>query len=275
MTIGEYYELKIAREVDFGVYLESDLGDILLPQKYIDEGYKVDDLIKVFLYKDSEDRLIATTLEPYGKLGDIVALEVKDSSPHGAFMEWGLEKDLFVPKSEQHVPFEVGQRYVVRICYDHKTDRLLGVGKLDSFLSSDIDNLRGGQQVNLLIHRITELGYLAVIDGEYSGLLYANEVFEPLTIGDERKGFIQKIREDGKIDLRLYNTGVDAIDDNVKSVLIALEEGNGFLELTDKSQPDEVSKILNMSKKSFKKAIGSLYKQRKIAIEEDGIRRID
>lgn len=274
MTIGENYELKIAREVDFGVYLESDLGDILLPAKYIDEGYKVGDFIDVFLYKDSEDRLIATTLKPYGKLDEFVFLETKDKSSHGAFMDWGLEKDLFVPRSEQHVDFEIGQKYVVRICYDHKTDRLIGVGKLHSFFEQDTDELKGGEEVALLIYDQTDLGFMAVINQQYSGLIYENEVFENLKIGQTKRGFIKLIREDGKIDLRLKPIGVEAIGDDAEYILTILANNEGFIGLTDSSDPLDIKTQLNMSKKAFKRAIGNLYRQKKIELKEDGIKLV-
>lgn len=271
MTIGEYYELEILREVDFGMYLKSDLGDVLLPIKYIPEGYKVGDFIEVFLHRDSEDRLLATTLKPYGKLNDFVALHVKDKAQHGAFLDWGLEKDLFVPVKEQPYRYNIGDTVVVRICLDHKTDRLLGVGKLKTFFSKDYSNLKEGQEADFLIYDESELGYQAVVNQMYSGLIYKNEVFQPLRIGDEVKGFIAKIRDDEKLDLRLTKVGVESIDENAGRILKALEAAEGKLELNDKSSPEDITRVLKMSKKAFKKAIGNLYKQRKIKLTETGI----
>ncbi len=274
MTIGEYYNLKIAREVDFGVYLESELGDILLPQKYLPEEYEVGGSLNVFLYKDSEDRLIATTLEPTGKLGDFVALETKDSNAHGAFMEWGLEKDLFVPRSEQHKPFQLGLKYVVKICFDYKTERLIGVSKLHSFFDQDTDGLRGGEEVELLIYDQTDLGYMAVINQRYSGLIYVNEVFEQIQIGDIKKGYIKLIREDGKIDLRLKPAGLNAITNDASKVLRYLEQNDGFMPLTDSSSPESIRSLLQMSKKSFKKALGNLYRDKKVRLGKEGVRLV-
>lgn len=274
MTIGEYYELKIAREVDFGVYLESDLGDILLPIKYLGEDYKVDDFIKVFLYKDSEDRLIATTLEPYGKLNDFVKLTATDTTSHGAFMDWGLEKDLFVPRSEQHTPFEVGESYVVRICYDYKTERLVGVGKLRPFFDENTDELRGGEEVDLLIYDKTDLGFMAIVNQRHSGLIYENEVFEKINIGDQKKGFIKLIREDGKLDLRLKPSGSAGIANDASKLLEHLAANDGYIPFTDSSDPEAIKAELQMSKKSFKRAIGSLYRDKKITLETEGIRLV-
>ena len=275
MTIGEYYELEILRQVDFGMYLKSDLGDVLLPIKYIPEGYNVGDFIEVFLHRDSEDRLLATTLKPYGKLNDFVVLQVKDKAPHGAFLDWGLEKDLFVPVKEQPYRYDVGDTVVVRICLDYKTDRLLGVGKLKTFFSKDYSEIEEGQEVDLIIYDESELGYQAVVDQKYSGLIYKNEVFQPLRIGDELKGYISKIRDDDKLDLRLSKVGFESIDENADKILKALQSGGGQLLLNDKSSPEEITKLLKMSKKAFKKAIGNLYKQRKIEIEDSGIKLVN
>lgn len=273
MEIGNYYDLEVAKEVDFGVYLASDLGEILLPLKYVPEGTKVGDKLKIFLHKDSEDRLLATTLEPKGKLGDFVALNVKDTNAHGAFMDWGLEKDLFVPNREQHTSFKVGNTYVVKICLDYKSDRLIGVGKLNAFLNNDnIGDLKEGDEVDLLIYSETERGFSAIVNNRYSGLIYKNEIFEPVHIGDKKRGFIKKVREDKKIDLTLQPGGREAVDENREAVLRALNTNDGFLALHDKSEPGEITEQLNMSKKAFKKAIGGLYKDKLIALEPDGIR---
>lgn len=273
MEIGNYYELEVAKEVDFGVYLNSELGEILLPIKYVPEGTQVGDILRVFLHKDSEDRLLATTLEPKGVVGDFVSLQAKDITPHGAFMDWGLEKDLFVPNREQHTPFQAGNNYVVRVCLDYKSDRLIGVSKISAFLSNaDLGDLKEGDQVKLLIYSETETGYSAVINNKYQGLIYRNEVFEPISVGDEKTGFIKKIRDDHKIDLSLSPAGVEAIDVNREAVIKQLQEHDGFLPYHDKSEPEEIIKQFNMSKKAFKKAIGGLYKDQVITIEPEGIR---
>ena len=274
MEIGKYYELEVVKELDFGVYLKSDLGEILLPLKYVPEDTEVGDIIRVFIHKDSEDRLLATTLAPKGVVGDFASLETKDKTPHGAFMDWGLEKDLFVPNREQHTPFEIGKKYIVRICLDHKSDRLIGVSKINTFLSSNAEELTEGQQVKLLIYGQSDAGYSAVINNKYKGLIYKNEVFEPIAVGDEKVGYIKKIREDQKIDLSLTPAGVEAIDTNRQVVLDKLQEHDGYIALHDKSDPDDIVGTFNMSKKAFKKAIGGLYKDKVITIEEEGIRLV-
>ncbi|MTI22727.1 GntR family transcriptional regulator [Fulvivirga sp. RKSG066] len=272
MQIGQYHELEVGKEVDFGFYLNSEVGEILLPTKYVPEGLQVGDKINVFIYRDSEDRIIATTLTPYAKVDEFAALEVTDTSDHGAFMEWGLEKDLFVPTKEQHVRFTIGRKHVVRVCLDHRTDRLIGTGKLRAFFDWDTSDLEEGQEVDLLIYNHTEKGYTAVVNQRYTGLIYGNEVFESIGIGDQKKGFIKKIREDGKLDLTLNTTGVAAIDDNREVILDLLKKEGGFMPYHDKSDADEITKTFSMSKKAFKKAIGGLYKEKVISIGEDGIK---
>ncbi|MBL3658237.1 CvfB family protein [Fulvivirga sediminis] len=273
MEIGKFYELEVVKELDFGVYLKSDFGEILLPTKYVPESAAIGDVLNVFVHRDSEDRLLATTLRPKGVLGEFVGLKATDITYHGAFMDWGLEKDLFVPKSEQHIPFVEGKTYVVRICMDYKSDRLVGVSKINAFLKGEHDeDLQEGDEVDLIIYNRTDVGYAAVINQKYKGLIYENEVFEPMRIGDAKKGYIKKLREDGKIDLSLSAEGKKAIDHNSEAVLEALKSTDGFLPYHDKSDADDIKEQFNMSKKAFKKAIGSLYKERLITIEQGGIR---
>lgn len=274
MEIGRYYELEIIREVDFGVYLTSDLGDILLPQKYLPEEIKVGDTIKVFVYKDTEDRLIATTEKALGEVGEIVSLEVVDKTPHGAFMHWGLIKDLFVPKKEQPQSFNVGERHVVRICLDHKTDRLIGTGKINAFLKKDIEGLSAGDEVDILIYGESDLGYKAVINQSYGGLIYANEVYDNISLGDQRKAYVKQVREDGKIDLSLKAGGKASIDADMERVLELLKLNNGKLPYHDKSSPEEIKYFFKLSKKAFKKAVGGLLKQQLIKLNDKGIEAV-
>ena len=271
LEIGKFNKLVVSRSVDFGMYLESDHGDILIPKKYVPEGTKIGDALDVFVYTDSEDRLIATTLEPYGIVGEFAAMRVKDVTNFGAFLDWGIEKDLLVPNSEQHRKLHVGQMTVVRLCLDERTERVIGVGKLNPFLSKDFSALQEGQAVNLMVYDHTDLGIMVLIDDQYSGMLYENEVFEPLEIGDKKKGFIKKIRPDGKIDVRLFKEGVAAIDASKDTILKKLKASDGFLPYHDKSDTDAIKEAFQMSKKSFKKAIGGLYKEGKIQILDDGI----
>lgn len=273
IKLGKDNTLKVAREVDFGVYLTDGQEEILLPNKYIPEGTKVDDEIEVFVYKDSEDRPIATTLEPYAKLDEYACLECVDTNASGAFLDWGLEKDLFVPLKEQQSKMNVGGKYVVRVCFDHKTDRLVGVGKINSFFEPDTNNLREGQEVDVLVYGKSELGFKCIVDNLYTGLIYSNDVFTPLSVGDRSRGFVKTIREDGKVDVSIRPVGMDAITEAKHSILVNLRFAkDGKLDLHDKSESEEIKLKLGMSKKLFKKAIGGLYKDGKIELMSDGIK---
>lgn len=272
--IGEYNTLTIQRIVDFGAYLKLGDQDILIPGKWLPEGAEPGQELRVFVYTDSEDRIIATTMEPKAVLGEIAALEVTAITPFGAFLDWGLEKDLLLPKAEQHRPVRTGEKVVVKICLDYKTDRLVAVSKLAPFTEPASEDLVPGQEVDLLITQITPLGYQALTDGKYSGLLYKNEVFEPLSVGDRRKGFIRKVREDGKLDVNLKPFGKQGMQTDRDKVLEKVTESGGKLPLGDKSGADEIMEVLNMSKKSYKRAIGILYKERKIDISDQEIRLV-
>ncbi len=273
MEIGHTYKLKVSREVDFGVYMESEKGEILLPSKYVPENTKPGDIISVFIHRDSEDRLLATTLKPAGEVGDIVVLRVKDITRHGAFMDWGLEKDLFVPRAEQHVPFSEGMRVPVRIAVDYSTDRLLGTSKLQSFLSKNpAETLSEGEEVSLIVYDETDLGIKMLVNKTCSGLLFSSDVFGHMEIGDQMTGYVKNIREDGKIDLTLRKEGLEGIKQSRSELEELLLSHDGYLPLNDKSTPEEIRRLAGMSKKAFKKALGGLYKARKVKMEENGIR---
>lgn len=272
IKIGEYNTLTVSRLVDFGAYLKSDEQEILIPGKWIPEGTEAGDQLKVFVYTDSEDRPIATTMEPVAKLGEFAPMEVKAVTPFGAFLDWGLEKDLLLPKGEQHRPARVGEKVVVRVCLDYKTNRVIGVSKLAAFLKPAGEEVKPGQEVDLIVSQITPLGYQVVVNQTYNGLLYKNEVFEDLAVGDQLKGFVRKVREDGKLDVNLKPFGKEGMQSDRDKVLEKLEENGGRLPLGDKSDSEEISRTLNMSKKSFKRAIGILYKERKIELSDHEIR---
>lgn len=275
LRIGNNNTLKVVKEVDFGMYLESDQGEILIPRKYIPENTQIGDELDVFVYTDSEDRLIATTVSPIAVVGEFAAMTVKDVTDFGAFLDWGIQKDLLVPNNEQHSKLYKGQKAVVRVCLDPRTSRVIGVGKLNPFLNKDTTDLEEKQVVDLLIYDETDLGYMAIIDSQYSGILYRNEVFEQLNVGDTRTGYIRKIREDGKIDLRLSKEGIEAITDGKDIVLQKLKAGGGFLPYHDKTEADIIKEVFEMSKKTFKKAIGGLYRDGSIVLLENGIRLND
>ena len=270
MEIGLKNSLKVDRFTDPGAYLlDEENNEVLLPNKYIPEGLKEGEELEVFVYLDSEDRIIATTLEPFIYLNSFACLKVKDVNNIGAFLDWGLEKDLFVPFKEQGKKLEVGQDVVVFMYKDFQTDRLVASTKLDSFVLNDECELEEGQEVDLLIANRTDLGRNAIINNEYIGLIYKNEIFQDLYIGDKLTGYVKKIREEGKIDVALQKQGVQNIDDASQKVLTILKENAGEMNVSDKSSPEEIKAIFSMSKKSFKKAIGSLYKSKIIKIEQN------
>lgn len=273
LNIGKFNTLQIVKRTPQGLYLDSDKGEILLPNKYIPEAIEIGDSVDVFIYTDSEDRLIATTLKPYALLDEFACLEVKHTTTFGAFLDWGLEKDLFVPLKEQHRMMQEGQKYVVRVCLDARTERLIGVSKLAAFLSKDTENLQEGQEVRLLVHEFTTIGIMCIIDNEYSGMLYKNEVFKSLRVGDVLNGYIKNVRDgDGKIDISLRQEGFKGIRDESDIIIESLKENDNFLPYNDNSTPEEIKHQFQMSKKTFKKLIGILYKQGKIVILDGGIR---
>jgi len=260
VAIGDYNELEIIKQVDFGIYLDSDDGEILLPQKYVPEDFRVGDFLRVFIYRDSEDRIIATTLQPKAKVGDFAALEVKQTSNYGAFLDWGLEKDLFVPFQNQREKMQPGKKYVVYVYLDENSDRIVATAKYEKYLDKEPEGLAEGDQVNLLIAGFTDLGIKVIIDNRYLGILYKNEVFRRLEVGDETTGFIRKIREDNKIDVSLQRSGYAEVPDAAGQILQKLKAAGGQLPVTDNSSPEAIYEALGMSKKTFKKAVGSLYR---------------
>lgn len=261
------------RILDFGAYLDGEnLGDILLPIKDVPEDCKPEDMLDVFVYMDSEDRIIATTQTPKAMVGDIAMLKVVATSTVGAFLDWGLLKDLMVPFSEQGNPMEVGRSYLVYVYLDEKTDRIVASTKLESFLDLTPKQYAEEQEVELLITYQSDLGYKAVVEGVHTGMLYANEIYQDIKPGQKIKGYIKKIREDGKLDLLLQKPGFEKIDDFSLLLLKELSDSDGFIALNDKSHPDKIKSKFHVSKKVFKKAIGALYKQKKITLENGGIR---
>lgn len=276
IKIGDYSTLEIIKKVDFGMYLDGGpLGEILLPSRYIPENAKVGDEIEVFLYNDSEDRLIATTEKPKAKVGEFALLEVKAVGEYGAFLDWGLMKDLFVPFKEQAVQMQVGKKYLVRVYLDEKTDRIVASSRWHRFLEEKTDTLRENEQVEIKIANKTDLGYKVIINNSFWGVLYENEIFQPLSTGETKKAYIKKIRDDKRIDVILSKPGVEEVEQTKRDVLAKLEAGGGFIPLTDKSTPEAIYQEMKMSKKNFKRAVGNLYKQRLITLEKDGIRLVE
>lgn len=271
--LGEYNSLKIVRQTDNGVYLtdEENSGEVLLPNKFVPESWDVGDVIQVFIFKDSEDRITATTDKPLIKLNEFACLQVRDVNDFGAFLNWGLDKDLLVPFKEQPGKMIPGNWYIVHLYLDEQTNRLAASARYQKFLQKQFIRLQAGEAVDLLIDDQTELGINVIINNRYRGLIYQNEIFEKLRRGDRRKGYVKLVRPDGKIDVTLQKTGYARIEPNGEKILAQLKANHGYLLLTDKSDPDDIAEALKMSKKTFKKAIGTLYKQRLIRLEEDGI----
>lgn len=271
IRLGDFNEMEVARFTSSGAYLRAGDEEALLPRKFLYPALKVGDKIEVFIFTDSEDRLTATTQRPKAKAGEFAYLTVVDINKFGAFMDWGLDKDLMVPFSEQQEKMEKGKKYIVRISIDYRTNRLIGVARIKDFFKRDVSLLQPGQEVRLMIYGFTDAGIKAIIDDQYDGLLYANEVFEPLSMGEKTRGYIKKIREDGKIDLTLYKQGIAGAIEAGDIILNRLQQSGGFLPYSDHTPPDVISSNLNMSKKTFKKAIGGLYKAGKIIIGDAGI----
>lgn len=275
INIGEFNTLRAKRTTQHGWYLASpEDEEVLLPNKYVPEDFKENDLLEVFIYKDSEDRIVATTEVPFAIVGEFSNLEVKDVSNIGAFLNWGLEKDLLVPFGEQKKKLEVGNKAIVFVYLDEQSGRIAASCKIDKFIEPIDAEYKVDDEVDLLIYKKTDLGYLAIIDDHAFGLLYNSEIHQPLKIGERLEGFIANIREDGKVDLRLQKTGMEHLDEVSKQILNDLVAAGGSLPLHDKSSPEEIQKQFHVSKKAFKKAIGILYKQRMIEISDEGIKAV-
>lgn len=273
IILGDYNNLKIVKRVSFGLYLDGDEdGEILLPAKYVPDGYDIGDIIKVFVYLDNEERLVATTEEPLAKVGDFALLRVAWTNDYGAFLDWGLLKDLFVPFSEQEGKMVKGNSYLVYVTIDRKSYRIYASARLDKFLIRTKPPYETDEEVDIIVWRRTDLGWKVIVNGNHSGLVFANEVFRDLKTGDRLKGYVKRVRTDGKIDIALQRHGVAGDDDSSMRLLSAIEAQRGFLPLNDNSSPDEISSMLGMSKKAFKRAAGKLYKQRLIIIDDDGLR---
>lgn len=277
IQIGKTCDLEVIKSVEFGFYLDAgDYGEVLLPTKHAPQECQVGDELSVFLYLDSDDRPIATTQKPKVQVDEVAYLECVDINKAGAFLDWGLDKDLMVPYSEQHKPFDVGKSYIVTVYAGEHDERLVASSKIDKYIK-DIDEdqlFHPQQQVDLIIANSTELGFKAIINNTHWGVLYENEVFQRLSFGQSKKGFIKRIREDGKIDLILQG-GKETRDKYAKIILIYLQKQGGFAAVHDKSDPRLIANLFGMSKKAFKKAIGGLYKERIITIDKDGIHLID
>ena len=275
IEIGKYNKLKIVKDLDFGVYLDggNDL-EILLPARYVPKNVKPGDELEVFIYHDNEGRLIATTARPHAIVGEFKYMEVKAVNEMGAFLDWGLMKDLMVPFKEQKMAMQEGRWYLVHIRLDHVTERIMASARIDKFIGNIPPAYKQNEEVDILIADETEIGYKVIINNSHWGLIYHSEVFQRLDMGEERKAYIKEVREDEKIDVSLTPLGYEKIGGIAGIILNSLEAQGGFIAVHDKSEPDIIYSLFRCSKKSFKQAIGTLYKQKRIAIEENGIRLI-
>ena len=278
IRIGEYNTLTVKKELNFGLILDDGQEGILLPKRFVPRGARPGDTLTVFLYHDGEDRLIATTQQPKGILGDIVKLQVVSVTPLGAFMDWGLMKDLFVPKSKQLSGMRLGGDYLVKIYIDEKTGRLAATEKLEPLLSNENLSVKEKDLVNLTVYRRTDIGYVVIINNQHTGVLHFNEIFRDISVGDKFEGFIKNIvpaadsaSGETQIDVVAGKPGYDRTEDAADKVLRLLKENKGHLPYHDKSDPEAIYSFFGMSKKTFKMTTGRLYKERKIKITEEGI----
>ena len=272
LEIGTHTTLTVDRIKSPGAYLTNDNAeDVLLPNKYVSDDLQVGDEIEVFIYLDGEERIVATTINPYIKLNDYAVLKANNVNKIGAFMDWGLEKDLFIPFREQDMKIIEGNSYLVYMYFDNQTERLVGSTKLLKYLDNSNHKLQVRDKVDLIVWNSSELGTKVIINKKHLGLLYSNEVFKKLDFGQELTGFIKKTRSDDKIDVSLEEISYKNIEPNAQRILKLLEKNKGFLKLNDKSHPDEIQNVLGVSKKAFKKSLGSLYKKRLVTIDRKGI----
>lgn len=274
IKIGQYNTLTILRDTKVGLFLGNgnEAEDILLPNKYVPQDFKIGDEMSVFVYLDHEERPVATTLEPYILLNEFALLRVNYTNQVGAFMDWGMEKDILVPFKEQARPMEKGKRYLVYLYMDEKTNRLVASSKTNQFLSNENLTVNKFEEVDLIVSHITEVGINVIINEQHKGLLYKDEVYDDsIRTGDRMRGYIKNIRPDNKIDVSLQILGYENVEPNAEKILDELRASRGFLRLSDNSHPEDIKTVLKMSKKTFKKAIGALYKEKRIDIKDDGI----
>ena len=276
IQIGHSYTLDVVKVVDFGVYLDAgELGEVLLPRKYVPVGLAAGESVEVFLYHDSANLPVATTQRPKARLGEFAYLRVVANTEVGSFLDWGLDKDLLVPFAEQHRPMEVGRSYLVYLYLDKVHGRITASSKINKFVADDGSRLfHPRQEVELIIANSTDLGYKAIVNHSHWGVLYKDEVFERLSFGQSKRGYIKRIRPDGKLDLTLQG-GQETRERNADIILDYLRAHHGYAAVHDKSPPGLIEELFGMSKAAFKKAIGSLYRERIIVLEKDGIRLLD
>jgi uncharacterized protein len=272
VRMGEYNLLKVIKVKDMGVFMDNGEEGILMPKRFVPPGTRIGDELKVFLYHDGEGRPIATTQKPLGVLGDIVKLKAVSLTPQGAFLDWGLMKDLFIPKSGMISFMRPMGEYLVKIVMDEQTGRVAATEKLERFLSNETLTIKEKEEVDLLVYRQTEIGYEVIINNQHKGMLHANEIYRPIEIGDRFPGFIKNILPENKIDVAAGKPGYQRVENEADKILRLLNENNGYLPYHDKSSPEEIYEFFHISKKTFKMTMGNLYKQKKIIFTQSGIK---
>lgn len=274
VEVGKLNKLEISRETDFGLIFDGmQLGEILMPNRYVSKAWNIGDKIEVFVYLDSEDRLTATTLKPKAQVGEFALLRCVDASGVGAFLEWGMPKDLFVPFREQRVKMRKGESYLVYLYYDKASERIVASSKLDKYLKSKTF-YKQNEEVELTVWQKSDLGYKFIINNERWGMVFHNEVFQSLERGKKIKGYIKNVRPDGRIDLTLQKQGYEKVSGLTDVILEYIKKNDGFMPITSKTPPERINALFGVSKKTYKNAIGALYKKRLITIEDDGVRLV-
>ncbi|MBQ5605776.1 MAG: GntR family transcriptional regulator [Prevotella sp.] len=272
IRLGDYNLMTVVKEVDFGVYLDGgEMGEILLPARYVPEGCKPGDELDVFLYLDNEERLVATTLRPLAKVGDFACLEVAWINRYGAFLNWGLMKDLFCPFREQKKTMEIGKSYVVHVHVDDDSYRIMASARVERYFSQERPTYNSGDEVDLMIWQKTELGFKVIVDNKFPGLIYKDQIFKAVRTGDRMRGYIQEVRPDGKIDVSLQPAGRRQTEEFSDTLLNYIKDNGGRCALGDKSPAEDIYQEFGVSKKVFKKAVGDLYKKRLITIGDEGL----
>jgi predicted RNA-binding protein (virulence factor B family) len=275
IQVGEFNVLKVIRKTDFGIYLDDGAEGILLPKRFAPPNITIGDELEVFIYHDSENRLIATTQTPKGKVGDIVKLRVVSVTPQGAFLDWGLMKDLFVARSQQLMGMRVGGEYLVKIYLDEQTGRIAATEKIEGFLNNEALTVKELDIVDLILYRRTDIGYVVIINNLHTGVLHFNDIYREINIGDKFQGYIKNIRPENKIDVAVGKPGYQRVEEEAEKVLRLLRDNNGYLPYNDKSAPEDIYEYFGMSKKTFKMTTGTLYKAGKISFAKEGIVLLD
>ena len=276
MELGKFNTLKVVKQVEFGIYLDGGVeGEILLPARYVPEGCKPGDELRVFIYLDNEERLVATTLTPKIQVGEFAYLEVNWVNQHGAFLNWGLMKDLFVPFAEQKMKMQMGKSYIVHAHVDEESYRIMASAKVERYLAKEQPPYKAGDEVHILIWQKTDLGFKAIVENQFAGLIYENEVFRPLHTGMELKAYVKQVRPDGKIDLALQRSGQAHVEDFAPTLLNYIRQQGGTTTFNDKSAAEAIYDVFGVSKKTFKRAVGGLYKKRLIELTDTGIKLVE